>query len=354
MADTIRRPVTAHDVARLAGVSQSAVSRTFTKGASVADATRAKVMEAAATLGYRPNLVARSLITRRSGLIGVVVPSMENPFYAEVLECLSKNLEQSDHRVLLFSTADQEDSDPLMEDILRHRVDALIMVSASLSSRFAEECRNLGLPVVLLNRKVDSQAISSITGDNADGGALIADYFACTDHRRLAFIAGTAESSTSRDRENSFVVRLEKLGHAKPLREAGNFNLADAMAATHRLLKLPSPPDGIFCANDLTAIAVLNVLTQAGMKPGKDISVVGFDNIRMAAWPMVGLTTYVQPIEHMVNKAIAVIHAQLETMATPAIHEVAVGELIFRRSARMPPQVNLCTNDGLTIWQRSA
>ncbi|QCI13499.1 LacI family transcriptional regulator [Pseudomonas putida] len=352
MIDSVRRPVTAHDVAKLAGVSQSAVSRTFTKGASVAEATRAKVMEAATTLGYRPNLVARSLITRRSGLIGVVVPSMTNPFYAEVLECLSKALEPEGYRVLLFSTAHQENSDPIMEDVLRHRVDALIMVSASLSSRFADECKRVGLPVAMLNRKVDSPAISSVTGDNTDGGALIADYLVQTGHRRPAFIAGAAHSSTSRDREQSFYARLAQLGQNQPLREMGNFDMLEAMAATQRLLALPEPPDAIFCANDLTAIAVLNVMFESGISPGKDISVVGFDNIKMANWPLLGLTTYAQPIERMARKAVDVIQAQLEDISTPAIHEVVRGELIIRSSSRIPCSIQVSTVDGMSIWQR--
>src|ERR1700712_205024 len=126
-----RRPVTAHDVARLAGVSQSAVSRTFTKGASVSPDTRRKVEEAAANLGYRPNLLARSLITRRSRLIGVAIPGMANPFYARVLESLSAAFEQLGYRILLFSMANNEDSDPVLEEILRYQIDGLVLVSAS-------------------------------------------------------------------------------------------------------------------------------------------------------------------------------------------------------------------------------
>ncbi|HHQ2815026.1 LacI family DNA-binding transcriptional regulator [Pseudomonas sp. GD03817] len=350
MAESVRRPVTAHDVARLAGVSQSAVSRTYTKGASVAPKTREKVEAAAAALGYRPNFVARSLITRRSSLVGVVIPSMVNPFYSAVLEALSKAFEETGYRVLLFSTSTNENSDPILEEVLRHRVEALILVSSSLSSHFAQECKQTGLPVVLLNRKNDSDTVSSVTSDNAKGGEVIADFFVSTQHKHLAFMAGNEHSSTSRDRERSFTSRLAQHGYPAPLREVGNYNFADAMASTRLLMSRQSPPDGIFCANDLMAIAALNVITkELGLVPGKDVSVVGFDNIDIAGWPLVGLTTYVQPIDQLVEQAIGIIRAQLEESTTPSIQQVLPGNLIIRDSARRP--VTGLTKLGQdTIW----
>lgn len=351
MAESIRRPVTAHDVAKLAGVSQSAVSRTYTKGASVGQKTRKKVEAASAALGYRPNLVARSLITRRSNLIGVVVPSLENPFYSEVLEALSKAFDGSGYRVLLFSTAASEDSDPILEEVLRHRVDALILVSSSLSSRFAEECVQIGLPVVLLNRKNDSQAVSSVTSDNAEGGAVIADFLVASGHKTLAFIAGTPGSSTSRDRELSFSSRLEEHGQGAFLREVGGYTFQGAMAATRRLMARADRPDGIFCANDLMAIAAMNVIThECQLTLGRDVSVIGFDNIAMAAWPSVSLTTYRQPIDRFVQDAVDIIEAQLNNHDTPAIQKVIAGNLIVRQSARLP-DAGFVQVDEERIWR---
>lgn len=333
MTGSTRRPITAHDVATLAGVSQSAVSRTYTKGASVAPKTREKVEAAAATLGYRPNLVARSLITRRSGLIGVVVPSLTNPFYAQVLEALSWGFEELGYRVLLFSTASNEDSDPVLEEVLRHRVDGLVLVSSSLSSHFADECQKVGLPVVLLNRKNDSDVVSSVTSDNVGGGEAIADFLVASGHKTLAFIAGNERSSTSRDREHSFNQRLQMHGRTPPLREVGNYTFQEAMAATRRLLQHDATrPDGIFCANDFMAIAALNAAKELGMEPGRDISIIGFDNIPMAAWPSISLTTYLQPIDQLVREAVEVIRAQLEDSASLPIQKILAGHLIFRNS----------------------
>ena len=349
--DPLRHPVTAHDVARMAGVSQSAVSRTFTKGASVSPKTRQKVEAAAATLGYRPNQWARSLIKRRSNLIGVVAPSMENPFYSAVLEALSAAFEELGYRVLLFSTANHEDSDPVLEEVLGYRVEALVLVSASLSSRFAQECKQTGLPVVLLNRRNDSSSISSVTSDNAQGSLEIAQFLVAGGHRHPAFIAGKESSSTSRDRERSFVDSLKSLGHPAPQREVGHYTFDGAMDATRRLLSSATPPDAIFCANDIMALGAINVAREEfGLKPGTDISIVGFDDIALASWPIFALTTYVQPVAAMVSRAVGIICAQLENPDTPAIQEVVRGQLIVRNSSRIP-ESGVRQGPDCRVWQ---
>jgi len=331
-----RRPITAHDVAKLAGVSQSAVSRTFTKGASVSPDTRRKVEEAASTLGYRPNLVARSLITRRSNLIGVAIPSMANPFYSVVLELLSAAFEALGYRILLFSTANNEDSDLVLDEVLRYRVEALVLVSASLSSRFAEECRKTGLPVVLFNRMNDSTAVSSVTSDNLTGSRRIAAFLLAGGHQRLAFIAGKETSSTNRDREAGFTEYLLAHDMDKPLRDVGHYTFDGAMNATRRLLSLDNPPDAIFCANDLMALAAVNVCHELKIEAGKEVSIVGFDDMALSKWPIFALTTFVQPLPDMIGRAVDIIRAQLANPDTPAIQEVLPGQLVVRNTARIP------------------
>lgn len=165
MAGSIKRAVTSYDVAKAAGVSQSAVSRAFTDGAKISPATREKVRKVAAELGYRPSFIAQSLITRRSNLIGIVVPGLVNPFYSAVLDELSHKLNLMGYRVLLFSMYRDDDTTPIMEEILRHRAKRWCWFPAA-SSHFAQECQHLGLPVLLLNRKNDSQSVSSVTSDN--------------------------------------------------------------------------------------------------------------------------------------------------------------------------------------------
>lgn len=347
----VRRPITAHEVAALAGVSQSAVSRTFTKGASVSPKTREKVEQAAATLGYRPNSVARSLITRRSELIAVVVPSMANPFYSAMLEALSAAFIAVGYRILLFSTAQDENSDPILEEVLRSRADAVVLVSSSLSSKFADECQSIGLPVVLLNRRNASTGVSSVTSDNRLGTREIAAFLHAGGHRRLAFMAGQGASSTSRDRQDAFCAALAELGLAAPLIEHGAYTFNDAMAATRRLLAQADPPDAIFCANDIMALGAINVARhEFKRQPGQDLSIVGFDDIALARWPEHALTTYVQPVERMVERAVHIICAQLQDPATPAIQEQLAGRLIVRGSARVPAR-GVVRENGEGVWR---
>ncbi|CAB3781344.1 LacI family DNA-binding transcriptional regulator [Pararobbsia alpina] len=345
-----RRPATAHEVAKLAGVSQSAVSRVFTPGASVAPATRERVVAAASQLGYRPNLVARSLITRRSNLIGVVVPGNGNPFYQRALEALSVAFAKLGYGVLLFTTDPLANSDPILDDVLRYRVDALVLISTSLSSRFAEECVQVGLPVVMFNRKTDSNAASSVTGENRLGAELIAEFLLAAKHRRYAYVAGLEQSSTSRDREEGFMECLARHNVKHVERQVGHYSASGAEKAVRALLGSKQPPDAIFCANDHMALAAISVArAEFGLQLGSDVSIVGFDNIDMGSWPLFSLTTYSQPVGSMVERTVDIVARQLAGDAALSVQEVTCGQLIVRDSARKPKS-GLSTQDGNCIW----
>jgi DNA-binding LacI/PurR family transcriptional regulator len=196
-----RRTPTSFDVARLAGVSQSAVSRTFTPGASVSAGTAEKVRRAADALGYRPNILARSLITGRTRIVGLVVAYLHNQFYPEAVERLSNALQERGFHLLVF-TAGNDDAvtDRVMEELLDYRVDGLILASTSISNRLAARCRTAGIPVVLFNRHQDDPSLSHVVSDNIAGGAKVADHFVAGGHTRIGHVAGWAGSTTGRDR----------------------------------------------------------------------------------------------------------------------------------------------------------
>jgi DNA-binding LacI/PurR family transcriptional regulator len=344
------RAATAHDVAREAGVSQSAVSRAFTPGASISPDTARKVAEAADRLGYRPNLIARSLITRRSNIIGVAVSYLENPFYPAVLEALSAGLGEAGYRVLLFTARAGDNSDPILEEVLRYRLDALVLASASLSSRFAQACRQAGVPVVLLNRRTADGGVSSVTGDNRGGAALIARFLVAGGHRRPAFIAGPEQASTSREREEGFREALAALGLPPPERAVGGYDFALAAEASRKLLRAAQPPDALFCANDHMAFAALGVAREQGLVVGRDVSVVGFDDAGPAAWPALDLTTYAQPVQPMVARVLAILHRHLAEPNMPAAAEVVPGTLVLRGSARHPAH-GVVMEEGRLVWK---
>lgn len=327
----------ATDVAKLAGVSQSAVSRAFTEGASISEKTRKKVVEAAQALGYRPNHFARSLSTRRSRTVGVVIGYLDNGFYPAFLEALSARLHAIGYRILLFTTDIRGGDDPSLEEVLQFNVDILVMASTVLTSGLAEECRRAGTPVIMFNRTTGEDGAWSVTGDNLNGGRTIAEFLCEARHERFGFIAGIENSSTSRDREAGFTRSLAELRGISPVRATGNYTFSGALDATRSLLNLRFRPDAIFCANDHMALAAIEVArSEFGLAVGRDISIVGFDNVAMADWPSHGLTTYSQPLTAMIDQLMLIIEGVVKSEDFVAEAHVVPGRLVLRSSARLP------------------
>ncbi|MEO1424477.1 MAG: LacI family DNA-binding transcriptional regulator, partial [Pseudomonadota bacterium] len=161
----------------MAGVSQSAVSRVFTPGASVSEAMRIKVMAAADALGYRPNVLARGLITGRSRIIGLLVAYLENHFYPEAIERLSRLLQAQGYHVLVFMASNSvTEADEVMEELLDYQVDGIIAASVGMSNDLTRRCEAAGIPIVLFNRTQDDARLSAVTSDNYQGGRKLADF----------------------------------------------------------------------------------------------------------------------------------------------------------------------------------
>ena len=203
--------ITALKVAKRAGVSQSAVSRVFTPGASASDKTSLKVREAAQELGYRPNVLARSLITGKSRIIGLVVAYLDNYFYPTALEGISNSLKKEGYHVLVFMASnDDQSTEQVIEELLDYQVDGIITASVSISNDITARCEAAGVPVVLFNRTQDKVAHSAVTSDNFLGGQTAAEFFCAAQHERISYIGGWAGASTQRDREAGFREGLKK------------------------------------------------------------------------------------------------------------------------------------------------
>ena len=328
----------AHDVAALAGVSRSAVSRVFTPGASVSRKMADKVRKAAEKLGYRPNVLARSLITGRSRIIGLVVAYLENQFYPEALEKLSNALQQRGYHVLVFMASQKAGNiDQVLDEILDYQVDGVIAASVALSSDLATRCRAHGVPVVLFNRSQDIEGVASVTSDNFGGGAEIARFLAAGGHKRIGYIAGWEGASTQRDREAGFRKGLKDAGLSLHDREVGDFHVERTRAAAKAMFKGKGRPDAVFVANDHMAIAVMDVLRhEMGLSVPGDVSVVGYDDVPPAAWPSYSLTTVRQRANLMVERTVDVLLAQLDQEGAAIGPNVIPGPLIVRSSARIP------------------
>lgn len=324
---------TAKQVADLAGVSQSAVSRAFSTDGSISERMRSRVLQAAETLGYRPNLIARSLMTKRSSIVGVAVGDLANPFFPEVLRLLSERLSAEGFHVLMFTTAANAEVDTQIEDVLRYHVEALVLLSARLSSGLARQCRDAGIPVLFINRTAhDAATASSATGENERGASEIARFLVGSGYRRLAFMAGYDDSSTSRDRERAFTQGVQELGLAAPLRASGEFTREGAVHATRDLLRRPKRPDAIFCANDYMALATIETARhEFGIDIGPELGVAGFDDIPAASWPTFSLTTFSQPAEAMVQEGVDLL-IRMRDAPGECYHSIVRGKLILRKS----------------------
>ncbi|WP_343612733.1 LacI family DNA-binding transcriptional regulator [Novosphingobium sp.] len=326
--------VSVHDVARAAGVSQSAVSRAFTPGSSLSPDKRDRIIAIAAQMGYRPNPLARSLLRGKSNIIGVGVGDLANPFFVQTLQLLSQALETANLRLMLFPAHGSQGAEPSIQEVLHYRIDALVLLSVSLSSKLAEECRRAQVPIILYNRTTGQHDASCVVGDNTTGARSIAAHLLGGGHERLAFLAGTPESSTNAEREAGFNAYLAERGHPAPIREEGHFSFEAAMAATRRLLVRPDRPDALFCANDTMALAALTVARhEFGLDVGREISIAGYDDVPIAAWPGYALTSYSQPARQMVDETVRLIHA-LRADAESHEEVQCPGTLMVRSSTR--------------------
>lgn len=335
--------VTSIDVARRAGVSQSAVSRTFSKGptqSSVAAKTRAKVMQAAAELGYRPNAIARSLITQKSMIVGLLFSYLDNPFYALALEKFCLSLQQKGYHAMVFMMPDTvQDAEQTVSDMLEYQVDGIITASVELSSRLCEYCASQNIPVVMFNRTQDEPHMSSVTTDNVDGGRLAARHLLDGGYQRIALLAGWEGASTNRDRELGFISELEAHGAALFDRAVGHFDLGKTAEATRALFSPAKAdhPDAVFVTSDHMAIAAMDVLRfKLGLRIPEDVAVIGFDDIPMAAMPAYDLTTIRQPITRMVDETVRTLFESIDR-GPDALRRVCLeGQLVQRTSTRIP------------------
>ena len=331
-----RGNITSGDVARLANVSQSAVSRTFSAGASVSDLTRGRVLAAAEQLGYRPNALARAMISGRSRLIAILVAYLDNHFYPLVLEQMSRAFQAQGYQVLLYMT-ETGDQDIVVQKMLQYQVEGIVMASATLSSVLARECVKTGTPVVLFNRYVPSSPSSSVTSDNIEGARSLAHFLARGGHDRIAFIAGHEDSSTSRDREAGFCKGLAECGLPLFARAVGGYTFEGAAQAVRQIMAERDWPDSIFVANDHMAFAVMDVLRgELQLRIPEDISVCGYDDVPEAGWGGYNLTTIRQPGEAMVAAAVAIMLEQVEKRVVNRRVAILPSLLVVRGSARIP------------------
>jgi len=322
-------------LAQLAGVAASTVSRALKGDTRISVATRRRIEALAAERGYTPNALARTLSSGRSGLIGLVLGPMENPFYSQLMQEAVQQAALRGLRLLLLHAGAGPMEDQTAQALLQYQVDGCLITSAQITSHAQRICAAHDVPVVMVNRVPHLHA-SAVACDNHQGGQDLAGFLMAGGHRRFALVRGNPNSSTSIERERGFVEKVTASGLAMGPRLDGASTYLGGFAAGEAIATLPSDqrPDAVFAVADIMAMGVMDALRRGGLSVPGDISVVGFDGIAAAAWPTYDITTMAQPVVSMVARALDLLTARLGDEVLPDEVVLLRGELIVRGSTK--------------------
>ncbi|MFT7440721.1 MAG: DNA-binding LacI/PurR family transcriptional regulator [Sulfitobacter sp.] len=329
--------VTVKDVAREAGVSIATVSRAISDDPTIAKKTREMVLKKAADMGYSPNLFARGLITKRSGIVAVFANNITNPFYPEVMVKLTRCLQELNLHTMLFTSDEGDEMERALPTLRQVNPELVIILAATVTSGALSAFRDSRTPVILFNRYVKGVAASSICCDNFEGGRMVAQRLAKAGHRHLGFVEGLATASTNLDRRDGYLAGAAEAGLAVPLIHAGgDFSYKSGHVGLKALFDQGQPLDAVFCANDIVAIGAMDAARDdLGLSIPKELSIVGFDDIAMAAWPSHNLTTVRQPMRAMIDCVGSEVSRILKTDSLEPQQHFLPGRLVVRGSARL-------------------
>jgi LacI family transcriptional regulator, galactose operon repressor len=336
------QPPTSWTVARAAGVSQSTVSRALRGDPRVREETRRRVDQAARRLGYVPNSLAASLVSRSTRTVAVIVSDLTNPFFPALLTPVYDELQLMGYRVVLLTErTDIPTGQETLQRLLDRSIDGVLVTTATLGSRFAVELQRRGLPMVLLNRYIDGLDVDRVVSDNHGGAVIGGRHLIELGHRRIAAICGPANTSTSRDRRAGLAEALADAGLAldPALVREGTFSHQSGYQHTRDLLRLPDPPTAIVCGNDVVAFGALDAALSLGVRVPQDVSILGFDDIPMAAWEVFQLSTLRQPIGDMARAAARMLAERIEHPGEigPGREQVFATSLVRRGTVERPP-----------------
>lgn len=332
------RFVSALEVARRAGVSRSAVSRAFTPGASIAEATRDRVMRAAEELGYHVNDLARGLISRRSRLVGLVVTRPELGFRAHLLAALTRALIARGSVPTVINTGRTEaEFLAAQKTLLGYRCEATIVLSGSPPAAFVALARRTGQPVVVIGRS--EPGLDHVHIDNAAAAATAATLFAARGMARVGLASSRSGTPIVAEREEAFVATARRLGLAVAVARGADTDYAGGHEAAAALLGGAARPQGVFCVNDLVAFGVLDAARHGfGLAVPADLAVVGFDDLPEAGWDAYRLSTFRQDPDTMAAAAIALLDAREADPGRPPARTVVAAPPVMRATLTPPPE----------------
>ncbi|MEM9577879.1 MAG: LacI family DNA-binding transcriptional regulator [Pseudomonadota bacterium] len=305
--------VTLKDVAERAGVSRSAVSRTFTEGASVSVKTRRKVEKAAEELGYSPNALASSLTTGRTKLIGLISNNFHNPLFLQVFDLFTRSLQDRGLRPLLVNLTDETDPANSLRLLRQYSVDGVIVASSTLSPEFSLAFHKARIPVVHSFGKFATAPRVHVVGiDNIECGRMAARTLIARGYRKVAFLGGPAKATSTMDRRAGF---FEVVGAHETVTATESFATAYSFdAGRSEMLDLirNGPAEAYFCGDDVVAVGALSALQENGLRVPEDVGIIGLNDMDMSRWQNINLTTIRQPVREIIDSSIEIVMAMLD------------------------------------------
>ncbi len=303
-----------------AGVSRSAVSRTFTDGASVSAKMRKKVEDAAVALGYTPSIIASSLKTKRTKLIGLVANNFQNPVFLQVFDLFTRALQARGFRPLLVNLTDETDPVNSVNMVRQYSVDGVIVATSTLPPAFARAFHQANVPVVHAFGRFDTNVNVDVVGiDNVGCGEMAAKTLLARGYRTIAIIGGPESATSTQDRVKGFCEAMKSAGHSiASISYAQNYTHAAGLEAMRALLRR-TRVEAIFCGDDLICMGAMDAARSAGLSIPSEIGFLGFNDMEMAGWQGYDLTTIRQPVADIIQRAVEVIVGMDETRAPPTM-----------------------------------
>ena len=327
--------VTSKDVAKLAGVSQSTVSRVFVPGSSVSEKTKQKVYEAAKALNYRPNAFARSLTTNESKLIGVVFPDADYPIHMKTLQLISTELQKQGYATVLIPWKIDGEDNHSIPNIFQYRVDGVIAASATFNKSLYEECEEFNIPIVQYARVVEGTKSSHVVSDNYAAGQQAAQHFQEVGVQSAVYLTGNVPTYTNSEREQGFSSEFEELSGTQVRIVEADYDYQESLDTIRHLLASDESPDGIFCATDNLAMAVMDVARcELGLNVPDDLQVIGFDDIPQAQWLNYQLTTFSQDFKRLARESVKVIVSQIQEENKSLVKMMVPARLVIRETTK--------------------
>jgi len=328
---------TIYDIARLAGVSTATVSKVFNQTGNISEKTRRRILEISRELNYQPNVLASALNGKKTFSLGLLIPDMVNPFFAELARNVEDRAQELGFNLIICNTDNDMKKEVKYIQLLRQKsVDGIIVATGVRNDEFLKELIDQHVPIALVAREMSVLSTSTVLVDDFAGGYNATRHLIELGHRRIAVIAESMSVSSSKERVRGYRHALEEAGlsFAEELVATSDFSIESGRETAHAILKLPERPSAIFACNDLLAIGAMQAAKELGIRVPEELSVVGFDNTILATITDPPMTTVAQPIRAMGHQVVDLIVSEINETSTVKQRVVLLPELIVRQSTR--------------------